>query len=253
MTDERHSKFGGNPDRNQNGRRPSSLNNRRQPEGRGDPRFRTGDSRKAIEILDELVEAEPNNLEYRFVRANCFCSLAAATLKFDPDKSLQYRDRAIEEFESLILKDQENHEYQYRLAVACSLGDKKNSSAHEKKLIKRSVEIADELAERFPLFLDYHFLMISTRVRLADQQMKNGNLKVAFESLQLCMPSLERIKRLSHPRFGRTNKASINRLMDQLRKLAREAEKSGDTKLAQEINVALGQIRVRNDGKPIQR
>ncbi len=257
--DDRRSKLGGKPNRNPGDARRAEQQPNRRPEGRAEPRHRpagqfrsVSDSRKAIEILDELVKAEPDNQEYRFVRANCFCSLAAATSKSNPGKSHEYRDRAIEEFEALVAKDEENHEYQYRLAVACSLSDRKNSSPQEEELINKSVKIADDLAERFPLFLDYHFLLISVRVRYADQLMNRGDLKEALNSLQLCKSSMDRIKRLSLSRSDRTNKASMNTLADQFRKLGNEARKKGDDELSREIMQTLNQIRSREGNRPVR-
>jgi len=224
----------------------------RSPEGRGDPRRPPNSptqmvsyhSRKAIEIMDELVKSEPANLEYRSVRANCYCSLAAATLKSDPDQSVEFRDLAIEEFESLIETDENNHEYQYRLAVACSLSNQEKASALEQELIRKSVKIADDLAERFPQFLDYHILLISVRVRYADQLMKDKKLAGALDSLQRCNSSLDKIKTLS--RSDRTQRTTVMTLGGQFLKLANEADKAGDNTLARQTRNALGQMRNRN-------
>ena len=238
----------GNSNRNQN-----SQPNGRRPDSRPDPLHRIAEfsntySRRAIDILNELIESDPNNQEYLFVRANSYCSLAALSRKPYPKQSVEYRDQAIAELKSLISKDQDNPELQYRLAVACSLSNQDNTSSDEKKLVIKSVKIADDLASRFPQFLDYHFLLVSVRVRYADQLMKMGELEEALNAIIVCKSSLERIKSLSST--DRSNKAkSAMALFSQLGKLEKQAEKSGESELARKARVFLNQIRKRDDGR----
>ena len=208
-----------------------------------------GYSSKAIEILDELIEQDPENASYRSTRSNCYCSLAAGLMKTDPTKADEMRDRAIEELEDLIKQDSKNYEYQFRLALACSLGDiESQSRGGEIKLLKKSVDIAQGLKKKFPQFLDYHYLDCFVQIKYAGRLTQEGKFENAFDSLKLALASLEHVSRLSPP--DRTYRSTIATLSRQLRLFSVEAEAAGKEELARDASQLMNQLQKHRGFRP---
>lgn len=205
-------------------------------------------SKEAIKILDSLIAEEPDNVEFRSVRANCYCSLATSLVEPDPGQAQKMRNSAIDELESLIQQDSENSWYRYRLAMACSVGELSESSTNELKLMEKSVEIASELKEQFPQVLDYHYLYGSVRNKLAGQLIKSGNLEGALESLKMVKSSFEYVSDLSPT--DRTYKITKLVLGKQLGALIAESEKVNNTTVAQAAKEMIGQVRQGGPAQP---
>ncbi|MFT5304170.1 MAG: serine/threonine protein kinase/tetratricopeptide (TPR) repeat protein [Mariniblastus sp.] len=205
-------------------------------------------SKQAIEILDGLIAKDETNAEYLSIRAKCYCSLAASLRGHDPRKSRELRDKAIDELEGLIAKDPENNEYQFRLALACSLGDPLDSSPEEQVLFQKSVEISDNLIERLPQFLDYHYLRCSVYTKQADRLLKAKQFEESLVAIQKAMNSLDEAVALSHS--DRTLRLSLSGLLGHLSRFIQDTEAAGMTKLAADARILADALRQRVRERP---
>ena len=200
-------------------------------------------SKEALEILNALIEKAPDNTEYRWARANCYCNLAATLMGPDLQRAREMRNLAIEELESLIELDPGNSGYRYRLVMAYSLGDRSATTEDEQQLFKKSIQIAEELKDQFPQVLDYHLLYGSVRTQLAGKQIKKGELDAALESLKIAMASFEYVRNLSP--LDRTYKRTVGVIGSQFHSLIEAAEAQGETDIARESKVLAAQVRMR--------
>jgi eukaryotic-like serine/threonine-protein kinase len=204
---------------------------------------------QAISLLDELIAADPENNEYLGVRASCDWCLAAADLETDRDHGFEHRNKAISVFTQLAQKDADNPEYQYLLALACSL-TLADADTEEQKLIERGASITSKLIEQYPSVLDYHHLHAKLRLKLAAYDIQQKHRESAFQQLQAAMVSVVILMNRSYSeRSFAITKSALVRDLKQLEKLCRE---SGNPRIAAEINQTLqllAQTRIRT--KPL--
>ncbi len=197
---------------------------------------------RAIDIMDDLVAADPDNAEFLSVRATCYSVLAAARIGFDRDAGLRMRDTAITAFESLIQEHPGNPEFRYLLALACTIG---SSTPHRDDaiLIQRSVDITARLIDQFPNMLDYHHLFASLNIKLAGISAREGKLDQTFQNLKTASNSIEVLLEFtpSDKSFLRTFKL----LAEGLQRLAATYEAKGQKRKASEVSQLLRQIRNR--------
>jgi serine/threonine protein kinase len=244
----------GPENRDGTGRPPNGRRHGREMESGGNRklgRLTNHYSNEAIKILDALIVEEPANVEYRSVRANCYCSLASALIEPDPRQARVMRERAIEELESLIEQDPENSSYRYRLAMAFSLGNAANSSKTELKMLDKSVEIANELKEQFPKVLDYHYLYGSVRNKQAGQLIKGGELEAALESVKMAKTTFEYVTKLSPT--DRTYRTTQFVLAMQLRALITASENANNIVVTRSAKEMLYQLRPGSGMRPPRR
>jgi hypothetical protein len=244
----------GPENRDGTGRPPNGRRHGRDMESGGNRklgRLTNHYSNEAIKILDALIVEDPANVEFRSVRANCYCSLASALIEPDPRQARVMRDRAIEELESLIEQDPENSSYRYRLAMAFSLGNVANSSKIELKMLDKSVEIANELKEQFPKVLDYHYLYGSVRNKQAGQLIKGGELEAAPESVKMAKTTFEYVTKLSPT--DRTYRITQFVLAMQLRALITASENANNIVVTQSAKEMLYQLRPGSGMRPPRR
>lgn len=208
-------------------------------------------ARTAIKILDELVEEEPENAEFRSARANGYCSLASTLMKPNPQLGREMRDLAIAELESLIQQDSENSSYQYRLALALSLADDSDPSNDQRQRLEKSVEIASELTAQFPKVLDYHYLHGLVCNKLAGRLTKEGDLNAALETLRMAHRSFVKVTQQSPT--DRARKRAQTLLAIQLGVLIQAAEKSDNRVVSRRAQEMLTQIRRAQSGRPSRR
>lgn len=240
--------------RNPGGRNPGRHPDRnmdRMPGGSGQTLTRLTNyySREALEILNELVEKSPSNTEYRWVRSNCYCNLAATLLGPDPKRAREMRNLAIDELESLVELDPENSGYRYRLVMACSLGSPADQAeADEQELFNKSFRMAEELKNQFPQVLDYHLLYGSICTQMAGRQIKNDELPDALESLKTAKASFEYVGQRSPA--DRTYKRTLGIIGRQFRALIDAAEAKNESAIAREAKRLGGQFRMRGPRGP---
>jgi len=207
-----------------------------------------GLSEQSVELLDQLIESDPKNIEYRSARANAYCSLAASQLVPNPDAARDLRKKAIGELEFLIEQNKDNPAYRFRLALACMLGDFANPSEDELKLLDRSIQLTELLTTQFPQVLDYHSLYGSVRCKESQVLIAKGELGTALKTLRYAKNSFEHVVQLQPD--DRSQRSRMNSaLFNQLRTLSDEAKKSGKTKIAQETRNLIEQVKQRGPGR----
>jgi serine/threonine protein kinase/tetratricopeptide (TPR) repeat protein len=208
-------------------------------------------STEALNILNALIEKSPNNTEYRWVRANCYCNLAATLLGRDKTRAREMRNLAIAELESLIELDSDNSGYRYRLVMACSLGDPSDSSESEKQLFEKSVQIAEDLKTQCPQVLDYHLLYGSVCTQLAGRQIARGKLDSALDSLKTAKSSFEYVGERSPS--DQAYKRTMGVIGSQFHALIAAADAEGKGSIARESRLLMAQIRLRAGTRSFRR
>ncbi len=199
-------------------------------------------SRESLKLLDELVEMEPSNSEFRSARVNAYCSLAATYMPVNPEQARKMRALAIKELEWLNEQDSGNPSYRFRLAMACMLSDFSNPTQDELNLLNKSLELSKELTEKFPQVPDYHSLYGSVRNREAGVLIAKGALADALASLQLVDQSFNQVNELQPmDRFGKS--VMYGALASQLRMLAEAADKQGEKNVAREARSLIPRLR----------
>jgi len=199
-------------------------------------------SRASLSMLDELVESEPENVEYRSARVNSYCILAATLIVPDPEKARTMRQQAIDELEKLIETDDGNPSYRFRLAMACLLSDFANPSEDDLELLKKSIAVSEELKTQFPEVLDYHSLNGSVHNKHAGVLIRNGKLDEAFSALKLAKTSFMHVVELL-PRDRGGAMRIIRAYSSHVNLLAQKAEESNRKGLARQARGLLTQFR----------
>ena len=205
-------------------------------------------SEQSLELLDQLIESDPKNVEYHSARANTYCSLAASQLVPNPDTARGLRQKAIDELEFLIQQKQDNPAYRFRLALACMLGDFSNPSQDDLNLLNRSIQLTELLKTQFPQVPDYHSLYGSVRCKEAQVLIAKGEFGTALKTVRYAKNSFDHVTELQPD--DRSLRLRMNSaLYNQLRTLSDEAKKSGKTKIAQETRTLIDQIKQRGHGR----
>ena len=195
---------------------------------------------RAVKILDDLIAESPQNPEYHSVRATCYCILAAARIGSDRETGSQLRDNAIKEFESLVRSHPENPEYRYLMAMACALG-RTPPHPDDIGLLKRSLEITEELVSQFPNLLDYQHLYASLKIKIAGLQMDRRAPDDALRSLEAARSSI--VVLLEHTPSDRTFQRTMMSLIHEIQRLAKSYADDGQKRKASEVNQLARQIR----------
>ncbi len=195
---------------------------------------------QALEILDDLIELEPENAEYQSVRATCYFNLAAATIDDDREQGIEYRSLAINALDILVQKNPENAEYQYLLGLACSLVSD-SVDADESRFLSRGAEVTHQLIIRHPAMLDYHHLHANLRVKQASYYTAQRERERAVQELNLVRPSVEYL--LKRSTSDRSITITIGMLVRELQHLARSYREDGNPRQANELNQYLMRIR----------
>ena len=205
-------------------------------------------SQQSLELVDELIKANPDNIEYRSARANAYCSLAASQLVPDPAQASSLRKKAIEEIEFLIEQNEENPAYRFRLALACMLGDFSNPSQDELDLLDRSIKLTKLLTTQFPQVPDYHSLYGSIRCKESQVLLANGEYEAALKTLGNAKSSFEHVVELQ-PDDRALKLRMYSALTSHLRALVDEAKEAGKIKIAQAAKNLIEQSRLRGSGR----
>ena len=199
-------------------------------------------SEQSLELLDQLIESDPQNIEYRSARANTYCSLAASQLVPDPDGASDFRRKAIHELEFLIEQNKDNPAYRFRLALACMLGDFSNPSQDNLELLDRSVELTELLKTQFPQVPDYHSLYGSVMCKESQVLIATGEFGRALKALRYAKNSFDHVVQLQPD--NRHLKSRMNSaLLNQLRSLADETRNSGKDLIYIDSRALIDQIK----------
>lgn len=194
---------------------------------------------RAIEIVDGLLKQDPNNREYRSVKATCLCVLAAIEIIADRETGNKKRNEAIAELESLIEDSPEHSEYRYYLALTYSFRNPE-SDQQDLAMIEKAVAIADELTEQFPSRIDHHQLLVTTRLKLANIQIADRNSDAALKTIEATSPSFEfLIDRSSNNMASRAMFGSLKQSLSKLERLLRD---EGERWKATQISTLLRKI-----------
>ncbi len=229
--------------------RSGSKNTRRPPTRiaefqRGGPRGIERRNKQLIEqavnIMDGLIAESPENGEYRSVRATCYCILAAARMGSDRETGSQLRNQAIAEFESLVETYPDNPEYRYLLAMACSLG-RTPPDPEDIDLLKKSLEITEQLISQYPGLLDYQHLYASLKIKVAGLQINNESPDEARRSLESAKHSINVL--MQHTPSDRTFQRTMISLIGELQRLAKSYADDGQKRNAYEVSQLARQIR----------
>ena len=190
--------------------------------------------------MDSLIAESPENGEYRSVRATCYCILAAARIGSDRETGSQLRNKAIAEFESLVESRPDDPEYRYLLAMACSLG-RKPPDPKDIDLLKRSLEITEQLIGQYPNLLDYQHLYANLKIKIAGLQIDNQSLDDAWRSLESARTSIDVL--LQHTPSDRTFQRTMMSLINELQRLAKSYSDDGQIRKQYEVSQLSRQIR----------
>ena len=207
-----------------------------------------GLSERSLELLDQLIDSNPENIEYRSARANAYCSLAASQLVPAPEVARDLREKAIDELEFLIQHNQENPAYRFRLALACMLGDFSNPSDDELELLTRSIELTTLLKSQFPQVPDYHSLYGSVRCKESQVLISRGDYGPALKTIRDARDSFEHVYQLQ-PNDRRQRSRMNSALFNQLRNLSDQAKEAGKTRIAQDTRSLIDLVRQQGPGR----
>lgn len=209
-------------------------------------------NRQAIEILDELLMSDPKNAEALAVRATCYWNLAAATIDQDRKKGIEYRNLAVEALEALVGSHPENPEYQYLLALACSLVSSQWDDS-DLELLKKGIQSTQQLVERHPAVLDYHHLNVNLRAKQAGYLLSKKERDLAHQELRAARSSIETL--VSRSTTDRSFSITIGMLMRELQLLGRMYREDGNHRGAVEINQYLNRLKGlrKPDGKSLSK
>jgi len=205
-------------------------------------------SQKSLELVEELIEANPENIEYRSARANAYCSLAASQLVPNPAQASELRKKAIEEIEFLIEQNEENPAYRFRLALACMLGDFSDPSQDELDLLDRSIKLTEMLTTQFPQVPDYHSLYGSIRCKESQVLLENDEFEAALKALVNAKTSFDHVVELQPDDRALKSRMYIA-LTSHLRTLFDQAKEAGKMKIVQAAKSLVEQSRQRGSGR----
>ena len=173
------------PDERSGDERPTNGRDR----GRRDGEFRQrwqqifeqviASSDLAVELLNELVQSDPQNVDYRLAMARCLRNRVGIDMRNGPDVASGTLDRSIALLQELVDETPVDPRLQYELADTLCLrirvpGSDDSDEAYVTRL-NRAVEICDDLLQAFPDYAEYQALMASALIRRGFQMRTSGN------------------------------------------------------------------------------
>lgn len=162
----------------------------------------------AIAFLDNLVDREPANPDFRLARIKSYRNLAEMQLKSDEiDAGMKSLRLAINECERLIEEFPENPDFKYMLALAYLTIDGQPEESQVES-VNKSVDISSVLARTYQSNLDYRQLETVGRIELARLQIRAGNNSAARENTKRAARLLVDTYRDS---IGTADKSILNR------------------------------------------
>ena len=124
--------------------------------------------KRALTIANELVDTNPDNDQYRLLLGKSHSSLGALERSFgETELAVESLKKAVELFESLVVKHPDNRGYQYQSAVTLMLMPIESSAGISQTQIEKAKQVADTLTQTSPN-PEYVQLKVVTRLKMAD-------------------------------------------------------------------------------------
>ena len=127
---------------------------------------------QAVEILDDLIESDGENAEYRSVRGICYAVLSVLQ-RGNRAASLDNYRLAVDELKGLVEQNPDSVEYRYFLAITYS-NSLERSAREELSGLANSIEQTHFLLERSPGSIEFHQLLVSNVVKQAKFLLEKG-------------------------------------------------------------------------------
>ncbi len=123
----------------------------------------------AIGLLNELVQSDPENVDYRLAMARCLRNRVWIDLRNGPEIARSTLDRSITILQDLVDETPADPRLQYELADTLCLRirvpNQEDVDTAYTDRIHRAVEICDSLLKAFPDYAEYQALMASALIR----------------------------------------------------------------------------------------
>ncbi len=139
---------------------------------------------QAVQIASQLLQSDPENIDYRLLLARGHSSLGALELNFG-DKMIAAASlgEAYELFNSLSKQHPENLNYRYQSALTLVLMPTDTGNPDAEEQIREVVKTADSLTEKTPR-AEHTQLQIISRLKLADVLVETGSADKALEEFK---------------------------------------------------------------------
>lgn len=115
--------------------------------------------RKALELLERLMEADPSNPEYRLTLARSYRDLAPVLSHWDTAGAVEVAGNAIEILEALVAEYPTVPLYRYELVLTLSSRDSRRwgeaGFEEGRRRFERAIELAEELSQEFASVPEY--------------------------------------------------------------------------------------------------
>jgi serine/threonine protein kinase len=156
----------------------------------------------AIGLLSELIQSEPESVEYRLAMARCLRNRVGIDLRNGAEVAHRTLDRSIALLDELAVEHPTDPRLKYELADTLCLRvwspNPNETDPTYADRVNRAIEICEELLKAFPDFAEYQTLMASALIRRGFQMRAAGNNAQADEDFERAI-SLQRTLALRFP------------------------------------------------------
>jgi tetratricopeptide (TPR) repeat protein len=157
--------------------------------------------KKAVALLEELVEGHPNVPAYRHLLALCYRATPPAGRPFGPPQdNSKNQEKAVQLLRQLVKEHPHVPDYRYDLSETLANVPPwfrpRGNTAKIEKQFEEALEVSKELVNQYPNIPDYRFSRIFILDRLAQFQKQGGQLQKAEQSLRTVLKLQEFLVRL---------------------------------------------------------
>ena len=195
---------------------------------------------EAVEEIDRLKAADPENQRISVTRAETYSQLAIRQSRESDSDSNKTLKVAIDELRALKKISPSNPQYQYLLALTQAIAS--NDEARNKSLrsLRNSQTSTAALVQRFPKMLAYRQLYGAVSTELGGLEIQTGDLDEADLNLELAGKALMQLK----SDMPRDWSAKLNgiKLVKHLETLAGQRAAHGDVNDAVEIGLRINKL-----------
>lgn len=139
---------------------------------------------RAVKIAGELIEFDPDNIQYRLLQGRSLSSLGALELNFgDREPAVKSLGKASDLFETLSKQHPDNPNYEYQAALTLLLMPTDETDAAGNDRITKVQQSADSLFLKSPR-AEYAQLQIVSRLKLADLHLSQNKPQQAIDELK---------------------------------------------------------------------
>ena len=195
---------------------------------------------EAVEEIDRLKAADPENQRIRVTRAETYCHLALRQSREGDARSSETLQIAIDELKALKKVSPTNPLYQYLLALTQAIASNNQTRIQSLRSLKNSQSSIASLVQRFPKMLAYRQLYGSVSTELGGLQIEMEDLDEADVNLKLAGEALVQLK----SQMPRDWSAKLNgiKLVKDLETLAGQRAAHGDVDDAVEIGMRINRL-----------